>query len=67
MNHVFEMFLIMISGFHELIYFITVVELRLIRHDLDHNWFKKILIDLLLNLDRLVGMLFLKHVLMVKD
>ena len=44
-----------------------MVKLELINNDLDDNWFKRIPLDLLLNLDGLNGMLFLKYVLIVKD
>ena len=57
----------MISGFHKLLYFENIVEPELINHDLDDKWFKRIPLDLLLNLDGLNGRLFLKYVLIVKD
>ena len=41
----------MIFGFHELLYFENMVEPELLNHDLDDNWFTRIPLDLLLNLD----------------
>ena len=52
------MFLKYDSDFHEPLYFWNMVEFELIDHDLDDNGFKKILFDLLLNLDGLNEMLF---------